>query len=170
MSTSSQLHILVGTTGDTALHAAQAAAKVLDGYFASIVITLLGEEHGIGLFGSGSDSGSSNSVPAEAAIGKAYIVCSSTYGNGDVPDNAQAFLASFDLEPAYLGHVRYGLMALGDSSYGETYGAGARLIDAKLQDVGAQRVGDIFEHDAASDVDADEAAALWVTTWVSAWQ
>lgn len=157
MNTPTRLHILVGTTGDNALHAAQAAAQALEGVFAHIEVTKLTHDHGIAVF-----------APAAANANQLFIVCSSTHGNGDVPDNAQALLASLDLEPAYLGHVRYGLMALGDSSYGTTYAAGAKLLDSKLQDLGAQRVGVMFEHDASGLVDANETAAQWATEWAQA--
>ena len=155
MRTDLHLHLLVATTGDTALHAAQACAKALTDHFSHIDITKLDASHGMALFGAAN----------EQTAPKAFIVCSSTHGNGDVPQNGQAFLASFDLEPAFLGHVRYGLMALGDSSYGDTYGAGAKLIDAKLQDLGAQRIGKVFEHDASSHEDANQAATVWAKQW-----
>ena len=45
-----------------------------------------------------------------------YLICSSTYGSGDVPDNARALYDSLDLTPKFLGHVRYGVIALGESS------------------------------------------------------
>jgi MioC protein len=152
MSATTHLHILVGTTGDTALNAAKAAAQALQGIFSHVEVTKLTPDHSIAVFD-------------QADAAKQFIVCSSTYGSGDVPDNAQAFLASLDLEPTYLGHVRYGLMALGDSSYGATYGAGARLLDAKLQDLGAKRLGAMFEHDASGLDDANETAAQWATEW-----
>ncbi|UFS56747.1 flavodoxin domain-containing protein [Comamonadaceae bacterium M7527] len=154
MSTPTHLHILVATTGDRALNAAKAAAQVLSATFTHIEVSKLTPDDGIAVFGQVDDSAN-----------KLFIVCSSTHGSGDVPDNAQAFLASFDLEPTFLGHVRYGLMALGDSSYGATYAAGAKLLDAKLQDLGAQRLGLMFEHDASGLDDANETAAQWATEW-----
>src|SRR3954465_15565232 len=36
-----------------------------------------------------------------------YLICSSTYGSGDVPDNARKLYESLDANPKFLGHVRY---------------------------------------------------------------
>jgi MioC protein len=43
-----------------------------------------------------------------------YLICTSTYGSGDVPDNARQLYDSLDTNPKFLGHVRYGVIALGD--------------------------------------------------------
>lgn len=96
-----------------------------------------------------------------------FLICTSTYGSGDVPDNAQAFYAALQAQPRYLGHVRYGVIALGDSSYGETFANGGRRFDACLADLGAQRVGDIHVHDALSGVDPEESAVAWCRDWLT---
>src|SRR6185437_4423263 len=44
----------------------------------------------------------------------AFLVCSSTYGQGDVPDNAQALFADLERTRPDLGRVRYGVIGLGD--------------------------------------------------------
>lgn len=95
-----------------------------------------------------------------------YLICSSTTGSGDVPDSGQALLAAFDAAPRYLGHVRYGVIALGDSSYGDTYCQGALRFDEKLQDLGAQRLGEVWRHDAMGDEDAEVAAPAWASDWL----
>src|SRR5689334_1458692 len=50
-----------------------------------------------------------------------YLVCTSTYGSGDVPDNARGLYDSLEETPKYLGHVRYGVIALGDRTYLQTF-------------------------------------------------
>ena len=50
-----------------------------------------------------------------------YLICTSTYGQGDVPDNARALYDSLDSQPKFLGHVRYGVIALGDRTYQQTF-------------------------------------------------
>jgi MioC protein len=69
----------------------------------------------------------------------AFIICTSTTGSGDVPDNAQALFHSLDAQAKYLGHVRYGLVALCDSSYGDSFMGGGKQFDERLRDLGAQR-------------------------------
>ncbi|MBL0944021.1 MAG: flavodoxin domain-containing protein [Hydrogenophaga sp.] len=97
-----------------------------------------------------------------------YVICSSTYGSGDVPDNAQAFYASLDSQPRYLGHVRYGLIALGDSAqYPMTFANGGRQFDERLRDLGAVRIGEPLILDASSDVDPEAAGAAWCRAWLA---
>jgi len=96
----------------------------------------------------------------------AFIVCTSTTGVGDVPDNAQALLHSLDAQPKYLGHVRFGLVALGDSSYGESFYGGGRQFDDKLRDLGALRMGDICVLDAMETAQPEDEAIAWLKAWV----
>ncbi|APW38499.1 nitric oxide synthase [Rhodoferax koreense] len=102
-----------------------------------------------------------------AAEGTLYLVCTSTFGSGDVPDNAQAFYDALDAEPRYLGHVPYGVVALGDASYGETFAGGGRRFDARLQDLGARRIGEICVIDALSDTPPETAAIAWCRAWLA---
>ena len=53
-----------------------------------------------------------------------YLVVSSTYGQGDVPDNGQALADALERERPDLAHVRYGLFALGDMTYARTFCGG----------------------------------------------
>jgi MioC protein len=93
------------------------------------------------------------------------LVCTSTTGVGDVPGNATGLLASLDNEARYLGHVRYGLVALGDSSYGDSFLGGAKQFDAKLQDLGARRLGDMCVIDAMETVSPEQDAVAWLQAW-----
>jgi MioC protein len=96
-----------------------------------------------------------------------FVICTSTTGSGDVPDNAQSLYHALDAQAKYLGHVRYGVIALGDSSYGDSFYGGGKRFDERLQDLGAKRVGDICVLDASSTEDADEVALAWFANWVT---
>ncbi len=95
-----------------------------------------------------------------------YLICTSTTGNGDVPDNAQALYHALDAQAKYLGHVRYGVIALGDSSYGDSFYGGAKRFDERLQDLGAQRVGDICVLDAQETTHPETDAIAWCQQWL----
>lgn len=95
----------------------------------------------------------------------AFIICTSTTGSGDVPDNAQALFHSLDAQAKYLGHVRYGLVALCDSSYGDSFMGGGKQFDERLRDLGAQRVGEICVLDAMEVNEPEEAAVAWLPGW-----
>ena len=43
-----------------------------------------------------------------------FLICTSTYGQGDVPDNAKALYADLQEKRPHLAHVRYGVFGLGD--------------------------------------------------------
>lgn len=97
-----------------------------------------------------------------------YVICSSTHGAGDVPDNAQAFYASLDAQPRFLGHVRFGVIALGDSAqYPQTFANGGRRFDERLRDLGAVRVGELCLLDASTESDPESAGAAWCREWLA---
>ena len=95
-----------------------------------------------------------------------YLICSSTYGTGDVPDNARALYDSLDAQPKFLGHVRYGVIALGDSTYQQTFCFGGKKFDARLSDLGAQRVGEVWCHDASAGTMPETEGAAWCREWL----
>jgi MioC protein len=53
--------------------------------------------------------------------GDTFLICTSTYGQGDVPDNAQGLFSSLESEKPDLTGVTYGVIALGDRTYKDTY-------------------------------------------------
>ena len=99
--------------------------------------------------------------------GALVLICCSTFGAGDVPDNAQNFYARIQNEPQDLSALRYGVLALGDSSYTQTFAGGGRRFDAALADLGAQRLGDIFIHDATGGDAPEEVGTAWARAWLT---
>ncbi|TFY98594.1 flavodoxin domain-containing protein [Ramlibacter rhizophilus] len=95
-----------------------------------------------------------------------YLICSSTYGSGDVPDNAYELYDSLDTAPRYLGHVRYGVIALGDSGYAQTFCFGGKKFDQRLSDLGARRIGEVWCHDASEGTMAEAEGAAWCREWL----
>lgn len=57
-----------------------------------------------------------------------YLICISTYCQGAVPDNACALYDSLAAEPQFLGHVRHGVIALGDRTYLQTFCFGGKKL------------------------------------------
>jgi MioC protein len=96
-----------------------------------------------------------------------YLICSSTYGTGDVPDNARALYDSLDSSPKYLGRVRYGVIALGDRTYPNTFAFGGKKFDARLQGLGAQRIGEVWCHDASAGTMPEELGTAWCRQWLA---
>ncbi len=96
----------------------------------------------------------------------AYLICTSTYGQGDVPDNARDFFESLESGKPDLSAIRYGVFGLGDSTYADTFNEGCRKFDALLTKLGAKRVGERMEHNASSDDLPEDVAVEWVREWV----
>lgn len=95
-----------------------------------------------------------------------FLVCSSTYGQGDVPDNARDLYEALQAEKPDLGKVRYGVIGLGDSTYQDTYNNGGKLFDTLLAGLGATRIGTRMEHNASGGSFAEDDAVEWVKDWI----
>ena len=95
-----------------------------------------------------------------------FLVCTSTYGQGDVPDNAKALYEDLKAKRPSLAHVRYGVFGLGDRTYAETFNFGGKRFDELLAELGAQRVGERVQHDASSGVLPEETADEWGQEWL----
>jgi MioC protein len=104
------------------------------------------------------------------APGGTYLICTSTYGQGDVPDNAQAFFTSLETERPDLTGVGFGLFGLGDRTYRETFCFGPKRFQALLTQLGARLIGEPVYHDASAGTMAEEVAVEWIETWLASWQ
>ena len=145
-----KLKILVGTMTSTAEYVAQAIQMDCSDLVADIDVQLM-------------DTLDISAFDEDAL----YLICTSTYGSGDVPDNARALYDSLASNPKFLGHVRYGVIALGDRTYQQTFCFGGKKFDERLRDLGAHRVGDVWCHDASSGTLAETEATGWCREWLA---
>jgi MioC protein len=95
------------------------------------------------------------------------LVCTSTYGQGDVPDNARALYEHLKSARPDLSHVRYGVFGLGDRTYAETFNFGGKRFDEILAELGARRIGERHAHDASSGILPEETALEWCQQWLA---
>ena len=143
------LTLLVGTMTGTAQSVAQELELTLDDGDARVCTKLM------------------DGLDASAfAGGGLFLVCTSTYGQGDVPDNAKALYESLQKTRPDLASVRYGVIALGDRTYAETFCNGGKRFDSLLADLGAKRIGEPLLHDASSGTMPEEVATAWAQTWI----
>ena len=95
-----------------------------------------------------------------------FLICTSTYGQGDVPDNARALYEDLQKRRPDLSRVRYGVFGLGDRTYAETFNFGGKRFDEILTELGAQRIGERHMHDASSGILPEETALDWCQEWL----
>ena len=145
-----KIRILVGTMTGTAQLCAQEMELALDDGDTQVE-TLLMDNLGPEVF-------------AERAA--VYLICTSTYGQGDVPDNAKPLYEALCGGRPDLAGVRYGVFGLGDRTYAETFNSGGRRFDEILSALGAERIGERYTHDASSGTLPEEVALDWVQNWV----
>jgi MioC protein len=96
-----------------------------------------------------------------------FLVCTSTYGQGDVPDNARALYEDLKAKRPDLSRVRYGVFGLGDRTYAETFNFGGKRFDELLAELGGQRIGERHMHDASSGILPEETALEWCQAWLA---
>ena len=99
---------------------------------------LVGALHAAGL---GANATELDAAGVERLLDSSHVVViSSTYGEGEMPDNAELFWeALVDSGTPRLEHLKYSVLALGDSGYDHFCQAG-KDIDLRLEQLGARRL------------------------------
>ncbi len=95
------------------------------------------------------------------------LICCATHGDGELPDNIQPLADSLEEEKPDLGHIRYGVIALGDQTYHTTFCNGGKTMDRIFAERGARRIGERLEIDACTQPLPDEDALEWAKEWVT---
>lgn len=98
------------------------------------------------------------------------LFCTSTTGSGDYPGSLVAFVRELEAKSPGLVGLRYGLIAMGDSSYVDSFCGAGRCLDEVLQGQGAERLGERLEVDAMETFMADDAALPWAEEWIESQQ
>ncbi len=98
--------------------------------------------------------------------GGLFLICTSTYGKGDLPDNAKPLFEALERERPDLSEVRYGVYALGDRTYAETFCFGGKRFDRLLGELGAHRIGEVELHDASAGTLPEDEALEWIDGWL----
>jgi MioC protein len=144
-----QILILVGTESGNAQMVADALKPVLEGAGHSVSVN--------------DNAGSVADLGGHDVL---LVVCA-THGSGDIPTNILPLAEHLERERPDLSAHRYGIIALGDMTYQDTFCGGGKKMDKVFALCGARRVGDRLEVDASSQPLPDEEALGWIEDWKS---
>jgi sulfite reductase (NADPH) flavoprotein alpha-component len=97
--------------------------------------------------------------PADLIKDKNVLLITSTWGEGEMPDNAISFWDSLNQNGGSpkLDSVQYSVLALGDMNYGDTFCLAGKKLDSRLAELGAKRIVDRVD----CDVEFDDLAKKW---------
>ncbi len=103
----------------------------------------------------------------DPASREVVLVCTSTHGSGELPDNIIPFHDALKERRPELSQLRYGVIALGDQTYRDTFCQAGKDMDKLLAELGAVKVGERLEIDACTQPLPDEEALQWAQEWVT---
>lgn len=145
-----QIQILVGTMTENATHAAEEIVHAYHGKDAAIEMEMM-------------DFVDASVFERDAV----FLIVTSTYGQGDVPDNAKPLYEALCSARPDLSRVRYGVFGLGDRTYAQTFNNGGKRFDDILSELGAKRIGERVMHDASSGDLPEDVALEWFPQWLA---
>ena len=91
----------------------------------------------------------------------AIVVCTSTFGDGELPFNSEVLYEALEDERPDLGHLGFAVCALGDSAYPDFCEAG-RVWSRMLKELGGREVIERYEIDEGPDEEDTAGACEWV--------
>ena len=91
-----------------------------------------------------------------------WLICTSTHGAGDYPDNIKEFVSDLDHCSQDLSTVSFLTVGMGDSSY-DTYCKAAIDISNILKSKGCTELIPIKTLDMSLDIDPEELASQWLS-------
>jgi len=143
------IRILVGSVYGGALMTARAIKQALaaDGYSVSVL------ENPV------LDDITSDATP--------LLVCTSTTGQGEIPGNLLPFYVALREQLPQQPGRPFGVIVLGDSSYGDTFCGAGELMEEALYETAARKVGETLRIDALETQEPESEALPWVREWLS---
>ncbi|WP_213995376.1 FMN-binding protein MioC [Arsukibacterium sp.] len=94
-----------------------------------------------------------------------WLVITSTYGAGDLPDNIQPFADQLAQDRGDLTTLSYAMITLGDSSY-DTFCQAGRTLSKLLQQKGAKPLLANLEIDALTADLPEDQALVWLPQFI----
>lgn len=93
------------------------------------------------------------------------LICTSTTGQGEVPPNLLPFYLRLREELPQQPGRPFGVIVLGDSSYGDTFCGAGELMEEAFYETSARKVGDTLRIDALETTEPEVEAGPWARQW-----
>lgn len=93
-----------------------------------------------------------------------WLICTSTHGAGDLPDNIQPFADA--LKSVIFENKDFMIVGLGDSSY-DTYCNGAMKMQDLMQQAGAKLIAQPIHIDVLTHPIPEDTAVEWLKKWIT---
>lgn len=90
-----------------------------------------------------------------------WLICTSTHGAGDYPDNIQQFVLDLENSPQDLSTINYSIIGIGDKNY-DTFCFAAKNINKLLLSKGCRNNLEIKLLDMSEDIDPEDHAQIWI--------
>lgn len=94
-----------------------------------------------------------------------FLIVCATHGSGDIPTNILPLAEYLGRDRPDLSACRYGVIALGDMTYQDTFCGGGKQLDRAFAACGARKLGERLEVDASTQPLPDEEALGWIQGW-----
>lgn len=91
-----------------------------------------------------------------------WLLCSSTHGAGEYPDNLQGFISDLEQCKDDLNHMPFFVIGLGDSNY-DTFCFAAKNIEKLLISKGCKKLISTFNIDMSQDIDPEDLSQQWIS-------
>ncbi|MFZ2288543.1 MAG: flavodoxin domain-containing protein [Halopseudomonas yangmingensis] len=98
----------------------------------------------------------------------AWLVCTSTTGMGELPDNLLPLHLQLQERFPLLDGKPFGVIALGDSAYPDTFCAGGLLMREQLLELQGRELLPMLQLDASETVTQEDDAEPWLGEFVEA--
>ena len=90
-----------------------------------------------------------------------WLICTSTHGAGDYPDNIQAFVTDLENSDQDLSSVKFLTIGIGDSSY-DTFCYAAKNLNKLLLSKGCSELIPLITLDMSADIDPELRSQAWL--------
>ena len=93
-----------------------------------------------------------------------WLLCTSTYGAGDYPENLLSFVEDINQVNDLKG-LKFSVIGLGDTSY-DTYNLAGRNLEQLLVSKGAHCIAELLELNILDEELPEDTALAWLPSWI----